>query len=337
MPCGRRTIFWIVLTVITLALVWVCLFTGTVTIPYADTWSVFTGGEASKSTWTHIVSELRVPMTVTAALTGAALAVAGLLLQTTFNNPLAGPSILGVSTGASLGVAVILLAVPAMMGTALASIIGATVGAVAVIALLLGFSLLVRSSMMLLIVGIMISYLTSSVISLLNFYATQEGVHSYVIWGLGNFSGVGRDNLLLFSVVIILLLTASLLLTKPLNAFLMGERYAANIGTNVRLSRNIILLLSGVLVAVTTAFCGPISFLGIAVPHIARLLMHTSNHKVLLPATILCGILTGLLTLWLSMLPGDKGMLPVNAITPVIGVPVVIYIIINRRRISYFN
>lgn len=318
-------------------LAWLCIFMGSVDIPAAETWNVITGGSATKASWEHIITELRIPMAVTALLSGAALGVSGLLLQTTFNNPLAGPSILGVSTGASLGVAVLLLLAPGFMDLGTSAIAGATIGSFAVIVVLLGFSHLVRSAMMLLIVGIMISYLTSSIISLLNFYATQEGVHSYVIWGLGNYSGVGTDNLALFASSIIVLTAVSLTLVKPLNALLMGERYAMNIGTNVTRSRNIILLVSGLLIAVTTAFCGPIGFLGLAVPHIARLLFRTSNHAVLMPAVVLTGAVTGLLTLWLTSLPGSRGMLPVNAITPVIGVPVVIYIILNRRRISYFN
>ena len=337
MSSTRKKIILICLGALCVLFFGLCLFTGSVNIPFNETWSVLFGGEASKSTWTTIITELRVPMAVTAAFAGAALGVAGLLLQTTFNNPLAGPSILGVSTGASLGVAVLLLSAPSFFDPATSAIIGATVGALAIIAVLLGFSTVVRSAMMLLIVGIMVSYLTSSIISLLNFYATQEGVHSYVIWGLGNFSGLGSDSLLIFSILVIILLGLSLLMVKPLNAFLLGERYSANIGINVSLSRNIILLISGGLTAVVTAFCGPISFLGLAVPHVARLLLHTSNHKVLLPATILVGAVTGLLTLFLAMLPGQRGMLPINAITPIIGVPVVIYIILNRRKLNYFN
>lgn len=316
---------------------WLCLFTGTVDIPFDETWTVIFGGEASKTTWTHIINELRIPMTVTAALAGAALAVAGLLLQTTFSNPLAGPSILGVTTGASFGVAVALLTGVAVANPDVAALAGAVAGAVMVIVILLGMSTLVRSAMMLLIVGIMISYLTSSAIAILNFYATQEGVHSYVIWGLGNFAGVGSETLPLFSTVLVTLLAVSLGLVKPLNALLLGERYAANLGTNVKVARNVILLVSGLLTAAVTAFCGPIGFIGLAIPHVARLALNTSNHTRLLPTTILAGAVSGLLTLWLSVLPGDMGMLPVNAITPVIGVPVVVYIILNRRRISYFN
>lgn len=327
-----RNVAWTVMAAMFVALLMLCLFTGTVDIPPADTFRVLTGGEATKTTWTHIITELRVPAVVAAALAGAALGVSGLLLQTTFNNPLAGPSILGVSTGASLGVAVMLLAFTTAMSATAASLVGALVGAVTVIGVLLVFSSFVRSSTMLLIVGIMLGYLASSAVSLLSFYATQEGVHSYVIWGLGSFSGVGRDDMALFSILTIALLMASMLLVKPLNAFLMGEEYAANVGINVRASRNTILFVSGALTAIVTAYCGPIGFIGLAVPHIARMLLQTSNHRALLPAVVLTGAVTGLLTLWISTLPGGRGTLPVNSITPFIGVPVVLYIILNRRR-----
>lgn len=312
-------------------LAWLCLFTGSVQIPYGDTWDVLTGGHAEKKTWTRIIVELRIPMTATAALTGAALGVAGLLLQTVFNNPLAGPSILGISTGASLGAAVVLLALPGIADPQSASVAGAFVGATLVLLLLLGFSVFVRSTIMLLIVGIMLGYITSSVISVLNFYSTQEGVHSYVIWGLGNFSGVGRTTLPFYGSLIGSMLLLSMLLVKPLNALLLGERHAANVGINVQTSRIVILVVTGILIALATAFCGPIGFIGLAVPHIARLLLKTSNHKILIPAVILTGAITGLLTLWLTTLPGERGMLPVNAITPVIGVPVVLYIILNKK------
>lgn len=332
-----RTIAWILLAAAFIVLLWLCLFTGTVEIPFAQTWTVLTGGEASKTTWTHIVTDLRVPSAVTAALAGAALSVAGLMLQTTFNNPLAGPSILGVSTGASLGVAIVMLAAPAWLGSEVTAIVGATVGALAVIALLSGFSAVVRSSVMLLIVGIMLGYLTSALISLLNFYATREGVHSYVIWGLGDFTGVGTDHILPYSLAVAALLGLAMLMVKPLDALLMGERYAAATGTDVSRSRTVILLVAGLLVAVTTAFCGPIGFLGLAVPHVARLMMRTAAHHCLLPATALAGAVAGLLTLWLSTLPAHRGMLPVNSITPLIGVPVVVYIVVRRHRLNYFN
>lgn len=333
----RRTLTWILAGLLFLVLLWLCLFTGTVNIPIDETARILLGQTGCRESWSYIVLELRLPSTVVAILSGASLGVAGLLLQTAFKNPLAGPSILGVSTGASFGVALLTLLLPGILAPAFASIIGAALGAVAVIVMLLAFSMVIRSSVMLLIVGIMVSYLTSSAISLMNFYATQEGVHSFVIWGLGNYSGVGLQYLLLFSTVTVALLIISLFLVKPLNALLLGEQYAANVGISVNRSRNVILLVSGGLVAIVTAFCGPIAFIGLAIPHFARLVFKTSNHKLLLPAVIVTGALTGLFTLWVSALPGDKGILPLNAITPFIGVPVVLYIILNRRRINYFN
>lgn len=190
---------------------------------------------------------------------------------------------------------------------------------------------------MLLIIGILVSHLASSAISLLNFFSTQEGVHSFVIWGLGNFSGVTFERLPIFASLIIIALGLSLLLVKPLNALLLGARYAENLGVNIRATRNKLLILSGVLTAVVTAFCGPIGFIGLIVPHIARLALKSSNHIVLLPATALCGAVIALLCSLISVLPISSGVIPINAITPIIGVPIIIYIILNRKRILYFN
>lgn len=190
---------------------------------------------------------------------------------------------------------------------------------------------------MLLIVGILVGYLSSSAISLLNFFATQEGVHSYVIWGLGNFYGVTNDNLPWFAGLGLVMIALSLLFIKPLNAMLLGRRYAENLGVRTIAVRNRLLLLSGALTALVTAWCGPIGFIGLVVPHIARLASGTSNHAVLLPATILAGAATGLLCALISVLPSTGGVIPVNAITPVIGVPVIVYIIVRRRKIFYFS
>ena len=214
---------------------------------------------------------------------------------------------------------------------------GALAGAMLIMVILVTMSSLVRSATMLLIVGILIGYLSSSAISLLNFFATQEGVHSYVIWGLGNFYGVSTERLPAFAAIAVALLAASLLFIKPLNALLLGQRYAENIGVRTIRVRNRLLLLSGALTALVTAACGPIGFIGLVVPHIARLSTGTSNHAVLLPATILAGAATGLLCALISVLPSQWGVMPVNAITPVIGVPVIVYIILRRRKIFYFN
>ena len=206
-----------------------------------------------------------------------------------------------------------------------------------IMALILFLSTLIRSNVMLLIAGIMIGYIASSVISLLNFFATAEGVQSYMIWGMGNFGGVSLQQMPAFASVTVLGLIGSLLLIKPLNALLLGDRYAENLGINIRSVRNWLLIVTGVLTAITTAFCGPVSFIGLAVPHVARLILGTSNHNSLLPVTILCGSAVALICNLLCVLPGEAGVIPLNAVTPVIGAPVVIYVIVSQRKPGAFN
>lgn len=335
----RRTIAFTIFSLLTIVLFPALLVIGSVDIPLSEILAALCGGDVSREAWRIIVIDTRIPAACTAAIAGAALSVAGLLLQTTFDNPLAGPSILGVSTGSSLGVAIVMLAMggAASLAGQSAVLAGALAGALLIMAILVGMSSLVRSATMLLIVGILIGYISSSAISLLNFFATQEGVHSYVIWGLGNFYGVTSDQLPWFAGIGIALLATSLLFIKPLNAMLLGTRYAENIGINTVRLRNQLLLLSGALTALVTAACGPIGFIGLVVPHIARLSLGTSNHSALLPATILAGAATGMLCALICVLPSRWGVMPVNAITPIIGVPVIIYIILRRRKIFYFN
>ena len=319
------------------------LLIGSVDIDPLAVWQIVTGRGHENHVWEIIILNTRLPMIATAALSGAALSVSGLLLQTAFNNPLAGPSILGVSTGASFGVAVVMLAsgsalwLTQSVGTYMTILIGALAGAALVLIVLLLFSTMVHSSTMLLIIGILVSYLTSSAVSLLNFFATEEGVHSYVIWGLGNFSGVTPSQLPFFAFFIIAALALSTTLVKPLNALLLGTRYAENLGVNTKQTHNSLLIITGILTAGVTAFCGPISFIGLVVPHIARLVLNTSNHNRLLPATMLAGATVALLCTLISVLPQQVGVIPINAITPIIGVPIIIYIIINRKNIQYFN
>lgn len=330
-------VIW-VLAACVVALFVATLLVGSVSISPADVWRAIT--EGGEDTAAVIIRYSRLPTAIAALIAGPALAVAGLQMQTTFDNPLAGPSILGVSSGASLGVAVALLgfggSAVAGLGASVTALIGAMVGAALVIALLLGFSRLVESSTMLLIVGIIFSYLTSSLISLLNFFATQEGVHSFVIWGLGSFSGMTPERLTLFVPLVTVFLASSFLLVKPLDALLLGDNYAANLGVNVRRARGALLLVSGALTALITAYCGPIAFVGLIVPHIARLLTRTASHLPLMAATALSGAAVTLLCQLLSVLP-TSGTIPINAITPVIGAPVILYIIVNRRKIFYLR
>jgi iron complex transport system permease protein len=335
----NRTAIVITATIaLILALFAGCLLTGTVDIPSANVVDAILGRATDHPAWDYIVVETRLPAACTALLTGAALSVAGLLMQTMFDNPLAGPSILGISTGAGLGVAIVMLAFGGAL-TAMgqsAVLIAAIIGALAVMILLLAMSSLLRNAPMLLIVGILLGYLASSAISLLNFFASREGVHSYVLWGMGNFSSVTLDMLPLMACPTLLLIMLSMLMCKPLNALLLGTRYAESTGVNLRATRNSLLLISGALTALATAWCGPIAFIGMVVPHIARLALHSSDHRRLLPATALIGAATGLLCLFLSAAP-STGIIPINAITPIIGVPVIIYIIVRRRSIFYFN
>jgi iron complex transport system permease protein len=318
---------------------------GAVSIPPESVLRILLGKEPERMSWQHIILQSRLPQAVTALLAGASLAVSGLLLQTLFRNPLAGPSILGISDGANLGVAVVMLSFGGSLGRLAdlpvsgypAIILAAFAGACTILSIILYFSSKVRNNVMLLIIGIMIGYLASSVISILNLYAAVDKVHSYVMWGLGSFSGVSLAQLPLFAVCTLTGLLPAVLLIKPLNALLLGEIYAANLGVRIRPTRMFILLCTGLLTAITTAFCGPVAFIGLAVPHIARLLLGSSNHKMLLPFTLLAGSCTALLCNILMVIPGTNIILPLNAVTPLIGAPVIIYVILNRKNIQYFN
>ncbi|MDR0962115.1 MAG: iron ABC transporter permease [Mediterranea sp.] len=341
---NKGIIYSVVFVLVILALVAGNLLLGTIDIPARAVGRILAGGTSEHASWNFIILESRLPQTVTALLCGASLAVSGLMLQTAFNNPLAGPSILGIDAGASLGVALVMLAgggtliqgAFAMSGF-FTVIAGAFVGSMLIMGILLALSTVIRSNVMLLITGIMIGYVTSSAISLLNFFSTAEGVHSYMIWGMGNFGGVSRAQLPWFAAMCSAGLLIAVLLIKPLNALLLGTRYAENLGVNIRRTRNLLLIATGLLTAVTTAFCGPIAFLGLAVPHMARLLLGTSNHNSLMPVTLLIGAAVALLCNLLCILPATGGIIPLNAVTPVLGAPVILYVIINQRKIQYFN
>lgn len=321
------------------------LFVGAVDIPAVDVMSIIFGSDGAAgadshipASWRYIILQNRLPQALTAMLCGSSLAVSGLMLQTAFRNPLAGPSIFGINSGASLGVALVMLLLGGGITTGTFSLTGfvailvaAFIGAMAVMALIMLFSTLVKSNIMLLIIGIMIGYITSSAISLLNFFATEEGVQSYMIWGLGNFGGVTMQQMPAFASVTIFGLIASLLLVKPLNALLLGDQYAENLGINIKRVRNSLLFVTGILTAISTAFCGPVAFIGLAVPHIARMILGTENHRRLLPATLLCGAATALLCNIACVLPGSRGIIPLNAVTPIMGAPVIIYVLLKQR------
>lgn len=314
------------------------LLVGSVHIPADEVVRLLTGHSGSNPSWQFIVLQSRLPQALTALFSGGALAVSGLMLQTAFRNPLAGPDVFGINSGAGLGVALVMLAMGGSLTAGnitftgfMAVLLAAFAGAMLVTAVIFAFSSMMRNNVMLLIVGLMIGYLTNSAISLLNFFATEEGVRSYMIWGMGNFSSVSMAQIPLFASVTLIGLIATILLVKPLNAMLLGTRYAENLGFNIKRLRNILLIITGLLTAVVTAFCGPVAFIGLAVPHMARLLLRTDNHRLLLPGTILCGMVVALLCNLICSLPGRAGIIPLNAVTPLIGAPVIIYVIVRRK------
>lgn len=338
----RKKIIFVILGVGILLLFALNLLSGSVQIPLTDVVSIlFTPNTSSEinPTWSYIILETRLPQALTALLCGGALAVTGLMLQTAFRNPLAGPDVFGINSGAGLGVAIVMLWLGGSVTTEMFSVSGfvavllaAFIGAMLVTGLIFFFSTLVRNNVMLLIIGIMVGYVSSSAIELLNFFSTEEGVKSYAVWGMGDFGGVSMQTMPVFASITVVGLLLAILLIKPLNALLLGEEYAESLGINTRRTRNLLLIITGILTAITTAFCGPISFIGLATPHIARLILGTQNHTRLLPATILCGSAIALLCNILCNLPGDGGIIPLNAVTPLIGAPVIIYVLVKTKR-----
>ena len=318
---------WLLLLLNLLALIANILF-GSVSIP----WS-----ELLDPRWHFIVFESRLPAAITAALTGASLGVCGLLLQSYFRNPLAGPSILGITSGANLMVAIVTLAGSSAVGYGALSlgfgtslVLAALIGSFAVLALLLFLGRYVRNHVTLLIVGILLSYLTSAAITLMGYYATANGVQSLMLWGMGNFNSVGLTGLWLFIPLTLVGLLASAILIKPLNGWMLGEISARNLGINVSRTRHLLLLITGLLSAVTTAWCGPIAFVGLAMPHVARLICRTDDHRRLLPTSLLCGALCCNLCLLISTLPDGGTVLPINALTPIFGVPVILFYLLRK-------
>ena len=312
---------------------------GSLDIPVKDVWQILCGNEVEgHPAWSIIILQGRIPQMLTALLTGTTLGTCGLLLQTAFRNPLAGPSILGIDSGANLGVAIVLLLLGGTasigslaLGGHLLVVVAAMVGALSIMALLMILSRLLRSQVMLLITGVIISYVTGSIIQLLNYSATEQGVFSFVIWGMGNVASVGIERLPVFCVLSFVGLFLALLLIKPLDALLLGDRYAENLGIRIGRVRQMLLLVTGLLTATTTAFCGPISFIGLAVPHLARLTLGTSYHRTLMPATMLIGANLALLCNLLSTLPRDGSLIPISVITPLIGAPVVLHVILRQK------
>jgi iron complex transport system permease protein len=274
-------------------------------------------------------------------LAGAGLAVSGLQMQTIFHNPIAGPSVLGISSGASLGVAFVVLLSGNLAGVALGNLgtagemaitMASIIGALCVMTLIVFVSQHVRGNVTLLIIGVMIGYIANAVIGVMKYLSVEEDIRAYVIWGLGSFARVSTDQLKIFAMMMVLTLPVACLQAKSLNMLLLGEAYAKNLGLNIKRIRMAVIGCAGVLVAIVTAYCGPIMFLGLAVPHVCRGVFRTSDHRILLPATILTGALLALVCNLIARMPGFEGALPVNSVTALIGAPIVIYVLLKRKR-----
>ena len=321
-------------------LVMLNLATGSVGIPPQDILDILLGRGTPDEVYARIVLQTRLPQALTAAACGAALSVAGLQMQVLFRNPLAGPSVLGVSSAASLGVAFVLL-LSGSVGFPLLSHFGvwgnaaltlsAIGGSLVAMMLILWLSSRVKSNATLLIVGVLMGYIATAIIGILKYFSTEEDIHSFVVWGLGSFSRVSGGQVGVFVGLVTALLPLALLLAKPLNTLLLGERYAANLGLNVSQARRRVILSAGTLTAVATAYCGPVMFLGLAVPHIARGLFRTPDHRILLPATLLCGASLALICNFIARAPWFQGTLPINSVTALIGAPVALWIILKRQ------
>lgn len=314
---------------------------GSIQIPFKDVWHILWGDYNGNEIWQNIIWKSRIPQALTALVAGAGLSVSGLQMQTVFRNPLAGPSVLGISSGASMGVAFVVLLSGTIGGVALSKVgvmgeialtISAIIGSLSIMALIIFVSQKVKGNVTLLIIGVMVGYVANAVIGVLKYFSVEEDIRAYVIWGLGSFARVSGNQMTLFVSIMLVLLPLSFLLVKTLNLLLLGDAYARNLGLNIRRARLQVITCSGVLVAIVTAYCGPIIFLGLAVPHLCRSLFRTSDHRILMPASLLMGGAMALLCNLIARMPGFEGALPVNSVTALVGAPVVISVLFNKRR-----
>lgn len=342
---SRRKRSWLLLYVL-LPLVTILLFLadislGSVRIPINQILGILAGNEPANPAWTLIVNDFRIPRAITALLVGAGLAISGLQMQTMFRNPLAGPFVLGISSGSSLGVALTVLLGVQWMGSLFATnlgswitVISATLGAALVFAFILAISFRVRDNLTLLIVGLMFGSATSAIVGILQFFSPGEEIKIYLLWTFGSLGGVDWEKIGIFIPVILAGITVSFLLFKPMNALLLGEDYAGSMGVNVKRTRIWIIISTALLAGTITAFCGPIAFIGIAVPHLTRILFNTADHRTLIPAVAFTGMIVLLVCDIISQMPGSQQVLPINAVTSLVGAPVIIWIVVRKRNVK---
>jgi iron complex transport system permease protein len=334
---GKR--FWITLPTLFLVLFFLDLTFGSITIPFSEFVHVFTGKETSVPIWKDIIINFRLTKAVTCILAGSSLAVGGLQMQTLFRNPLAGPDVFGLSSGASLAVSIVFMSsniglqlFPFSSPWVIAIAASAGSGLVALLVLTISNSL--RDNVSLLIIGLMIGAGASSIVSVLQYVSTAEEQQSFLIWTFGSLGGLNWRELFVLSIIIVVGILISCLSVKSMNAWMLGDNYARSLGINIKRSRLLIIISTSLITGAVTAFCGPIAFVGLAVPHLTRMVIRTSDHKTLIPAVVIVGSSLMLLCDIISQLPAESRILPINAITALIGAPVVIWIIMRGRKIS---
>ncbi|WP_298138753.1 iron ABC transporter permease [Flavobacterium sp.] len=337
----RNTILFTILSLTLLLILLLNISFGQVSIPLKEVFKSLLGSTASKDTWEYIIFNFRLPKAITAILVGIGLSVAGLLMQTLFRNPLAGPYVLGLSSGSSLGVAFVILGaslLPTFLSDSLLSsygiILASCLGSFLVMLLVLIVSQRLRDTATILIVGLMFSSFTSAIVSVLTYFSSAEQLQKFTFWSMGNLGNLSWQNIFILFVSVLVGLLLSLLSIKSLDALLLGENYAKSLGLNIKKSRYIIIIATCILAGSITAFAGPIAFVGLAVPHLAKLLFQTSNHKILFWSTILIGGILMLFCDMISQLPGLDFTLPINAITSIIGAPIVIWLLIWKRNLT---
>ena len=336
---SKHTVLFIVLTGLLLVLFLLNISLGQISIPFKEVLKSLTGSQASKETWEYIIFNYRLPKAITAILVGIGLSVAGLLMQTLFRNPLAGPYVLGLSAGSSLGVAFVILAsgcVPVFLSSILTSsygiVLASCLGSFVVLILVLIVSQKLRDTNSILIVGLMFASFASAIVGILTYFSSAEQLQKYTFWSMGNIGNLTWNTLILLAVLVFVGLLLSVYSIKSLNAMLLGENYAKSLGLNYQKSRFIIILATSILSGSITAFVGPIAFIGLAVPHMAKIIFQTSNHYILFFSTLLLGAITLLFCDIFSQIPGTEIILPINAVTSIIGAPVVIYLLVRKQK-----
>lgn len=328
---------FILLSILLVVFILLNISLGSITIPLKEVFKILLGNVPQKESWEYIVLNYRIPKTITAILVGSGLSISGLLMQTLFRNPLAGPFVLGISSGASLGVAILILG-SSIFGIGFLATsnwtmaIASSLGAFLVLFAVIITANKVRNTMSILIIGLMFGSLTSAIISVLSYFSTAEQLQQYMFWRFGSLGNLSWNEVLVFFIGYTIGILGLFTLIKPLNSLLLGENYAKSLGINIKKSRNTILLITSLLTGVITAFSGPIAFIGLAVPHITKLIFNTSNHKILLPSVAIIGAIILLICDSIAQLPTSQFTLPINAITSLFGAPVVIWLLIKPNR-----